>query len=563
MIHSKSNTNVLLEKTIFFKVKLQEQLVNLQLEDFTPVSHKLEALNTVLQELESSLGRLAVNDKIVMNISQKLFENVKYSFFNVVHLTKEKSNRCAMKLEFELIPLTQILYIAVYYCCSIRGNEAKERYFQEVEYPDLIKNTYVVASEKNHSYKYDLTIAMPAFNKLEYTKKCVESILDVVDPSLNYELILCNHGSSDGTKEYFESIGCTKQIDLKENDLTFSILMNHLICEGKYYCNISNDIILCKNSIQNMLTCITSDDSIKYVVPITTNMLNNQEPKLPSDCMTIEEIVAWGDSNNVSDPFQWEHRVQLYNPVTAVHSNDFLGEKAVFRTPLSLRLSGADGNDCVMSVLTRRAGGKCILAKDAFCYHHGSVTRRDDSNLKNPAYWKQKVSAIEKVTHVSHEATGRCYSNTLMAQIDFSDKTGHKEILGLNCGLGSNPLKCKELHKELNHNLDCCVTNIQDTVEFALDLPSLCDEVRFIEDFSALTEAVSRKKYDCIIWEDPFLIAIEEATFFQTLKDSLREGGTLLIGQPTEKAKLFFQDHTIVEYINHKTGIACLVYHKK
>ena len=44
------------------------------------------------------------------------------------------------------------------------------------------------------------SIIIPCFNALEYTKQCIESVL--LQTNINYELILINNGSEDGTKEY-------------------------------------------------------------------------------------------------------------------------------------------------------------------------------------------------------------------------------------------------------------------------------------------------------------------------------------------------------------------------
>lgn len=542
--------------------KLMNMILLVQEEDFLVFFLEYDEVKKKMELLEEFLTEVSKETPFFFTIKEKLYVNVISSFENVGFYGKSKSPQCGYKLEYELVPLVRILNLVIYYGAKFQGDQEKEKFFDQVEYPKLMQNTYVVESEKQKHYKYDVSIQVTGFNKVDYTKKCVESLLETLDPSLNYELILTNNGSSDGTKEYFQSIGCVKQIDYAVNDLTLSALSGYLIREGKYVCGISNDIIVGKNSIQNLLTCIQSDETHKFVIPTTTNMINNQEPALPEGVDSIKEILNWAERNNISNPYRWEHRVMLYNPVNIYRSKDFSGKNPCLIPPFSVRIHGTDGNDSVTSVLTRRSGGKCILAKDAFCYHYGSITRKDDPNLRDPVYWENKVASIEKAINISHEVTGRCYSNTLMAQIDFSDKTGLKEVLGLNCGLGSNPLKFKELHKELNHNLDCCVTNIQDTEEFALDLLSLCDDMILIQDYSALKEAVSHKKYHCIIWEDPFQISIEEEAFFQTLEASLLDGGTLLIGKPSETAKKYYEEHEIVRYING--GMQdCLVYQKK
>ena len=48
---------------------------------------------------------------------------------------------------------------------------------------------------------YELSVIIPCFNELEYTKKCIESI-ESTQQDVSYKLIIINDGSSDGTKKW-------------------------------------------------------------------------------------------------------------------------------------------------------------------------------------------------------------------------------------------------------------------------------------------------------------------------------------------------------------------------
>ncbi|MFA6914452.1 MAG: glycosyltransferase family A protein, partial [Endomicrobiia bacterium] len=54
------------------------------------------------------------------------------------------------------------------------------------------------------SNKNVVSIIIPCFNALKYTKQCIESVLK--SSTYNYELILINNGSTDGTKQYFQEL---------------------------------------------------------------------------------------------------------------------------------------------------------------------------------------------------------------------------------------------------------------------------------------------------------------------------------------------------------------------
>ena len=142
------------------------------------------------------------------------------------------------KLEFELLPFFRIAYICLYYDGVIKGDEKKEERFWEEEAVELCKNYYIEQGMKTGVYKYDLTIYILAYNNLGYTKLCVESVLQYLPRTIRCELILINHGSNDGTKEYFETIDPEKQIDIKINGLD-GFVIAPFIAEGEFVLNIS------------------------------------------------------------------------------------------------------------------------------------------------------------------------------------------------------------------------------------------------------------------------------------------------------------------------------------
>lgn len=500
-------------------------------------------------------------------LTKKVLVNIESSFNLVVLLDKTNKKRSQQKIEFELVPLLKIFYISCYYFSLVYGDRDREDNFERNEYKKFISNHYIAESQKKGVYKYEATFMITGYNKLDYTKQCVDSLIDSVPSSLSYELILINHGSTDETSTYFESV-CEeyphlpiKKIDLKENDLLFSIYINQFISEGEFFFGVSNDIIFCKNSIKNILACIKADETNRYIVPMTTNMYNCQEPTLPEGVESVSEILQWAEGNNISNPYLWEQRTFLLNPVAVLRSKDMFLENS-FRSPFSLRVGGGyQANDSVLSTLVRRAGYKCILAKDAFCYHYDHITRKERVDYCSKEELAHEGKEFKKVTNIPFFTTGRCYSLSLLKKLDFPHK-GHIEILGLNCGLSSDPLKIKESYKEHHHNLDCFVTNLQDTPEYHLDLPSLSDAYLLIDQYEAVLSQLREKKYQWIFYMDKFSFSHQEEDLYQEMKEALTEDGVLILGQPTELAKSYFTPHEMVEYEHREQYVAFLIYKK-
>ena len=87
-----------------------------------------------------------------------------------------------------------------------------------------------------------LSIITLTYNKLDYTKKYIESLYKYTQ---DFELIIVDNGSTDGTVEYLKSLPDIKLI-LNEENKGFSAGNNQgiKIAEGEYIGFLNNDILL-------------------------------------------------------------------------------------------------------------------------------------------------------------------------------------------------------------------------------------------------------------------------------------------------------------------------------
>ncbi len=213
-----------------------------------------------------------LQNMVLIHENEASLKTIADSLRRIMLFAKERSHKTLHKIEFELLPFLKESYQGYFfYSCVFPEKNLMEEYYQH-KMVELGANPYIDEAVKTGRYKYDLSIGVLAFNKLEYTKMCVESLLSHIPQDLNYELILLNHGSTDGTKEFFESIAPTKQLDLLINGSGVGAFTR--IIEGKYYLEVSNDVIVTENAIANMIRCMDSDDKIAWVVPTTPNVSN-------------------------------------------------------------------------------------------------------------------------------------------------------------------------------------------------------------------------------------------------------------------------------------------------
>lgn len=445
------------------------------------------------------------------------------------------------KIEFELLPLLQEAYLTYYFFQYLAEHPEHLKEYHDKEQGILCGNPYIDEALEQGQYKYEVSFFVLAYNKLEYTKQCVESLLSNIPKGLNYELILVNHGSSDGTKEYFESIHPHKQLDIAVNGGGMGAVCR--IVEGEFTVMISNDVIVAPHAIENLLTCIRSDPQIAWVVPTTPNISNLQS--IPVEYSTVDELIAFAQQNNKSDSMRWEQRVRLCNPID-------IRRNSVFYSSGGLCLNGAYHTlhlthatsfpDDRFSLLLRRNGYKMMLAKDAYCHHFGSVTLKDEIQQQNEQkYYMEGRQEFFKAFHVDPWGVGFCYDSIFWNRV-VGEETGHTEILGINCGLGSNSLKVKEQVKEYCNNPDIKLYNITSDLRYIQDLKGISDEALMIQKLKEFKSFLAGKVFSYVVWEEAFLPDISAGTLMRRLRDTLCSGGQLIVKKNAQTGNQLTED---------------------
>ena len=224
-------------------------------------------------------------------------------------------------------------------------------------------------------FKYRVSIIVPAYNKVEYSRCAIDSLLRHTDFSHgDIELITINDGSSDGTEAYFNSLPHEKKINLKYN------VYNHLgwgiarhIAEGEYVVYFSNDAVATPHWLENLLAVHQAEKDVFWVVPTCNENCISNRQGIPVDYENrfeaMPEMEAFAAVHNVSNPLLWEERAVLMPFVSVVPNLFDVPEiRADYRYVL------CDFEDDDFSATLRRSGFRQILAKDTFVHHFGGVT---------------------------------------------------------------------------------------------------------------------------------------------------------------------------------------------
>lgn len=400
-------------------------------------------------------------------------------------LARAEHSEAEMSLKFEVVTLLRDLKEDLYFYHAVIPDKVKFHEYYEREFAENTRNIYV----EDHNYKFDISIVVVAFNKLDYTKLCVENIFKHTDfKKFNCEFITINNGSSDGTKEYFDSLPHHKKINFKTNAMSSLNICIQNVAEGRILALIPNDVIVTKNWLPNLMKCMESDSRIAIVVPVTNHMSNLQT--IPVSYKSVDEMLKFAKNHNVSNPDKWEERARLL-PTLWMLRMDVMNEVGFGDRYFYY---GEFGDDDI-SLRYRRRGYKQMFCKDTFVHHYGSLTS-GDAQRKNNSLGVSRQLFFEKygVDAWDHDF---CYDlNTITAlKIDNKESVN---ILGVDSGYGNTPLFIKNVLREQG-NYNAVVYNFTCDNRFVDDLrPIVSDHFAYDEDLYAIEKAFAGVEFDYI-----------------------------------------------------------------
>lgn len=389
-----------------------------------------------------------------------------------------------------------------------------------------INSELVTVDETNRPL---VSIVLLAYNKLEYTKLCVESIYKYTS-NIKFELITVNNGSSDDTKLYFDSLSNSKKIDLINNVRPVDGFNAGIeLAEGKYTACICNDFIFTVNWLGNLLKCIESDESIGFVSP-GANIVSNYQ-QINSNYNTIDELEEFAENYNVSDPKKWEERIRLL-PCVLLCKSELLKNIVGYDS----RFYFGDFADDDISFRIRRAGYKLIYARDTFVHHFGSVTVKEDHIENNSLEISRKIFIDKYHIDTRVEAT---FNPAIVSMVKNKNKE-NASILGINSFCGGTPLQIKNELKSVGVK-SVKITNITENKKYIQDLKTVSDEAHYSSGDNLL-DCICDKKYDFIVYENGIDNVHNICEIFGVLKNSLNKDGQLIFTMYNEAyyEKLFY-----------------------
>lgn len=360
-----------------------------------------------------------------------------------------------------------------------------------------------------------VSVVLTAYNHLDYTKLCVESLFRHTPEAL-YELITVDNGSSDGTGEYFESLPNPKKLSFSENiGVDRAINRGLEQAAGEYVVYLSNDIVLTSNWLENLLACMRSGESVGAVVPVCGFSSNNQRVSLAYG--SLEQMQQVAREYNVSNPLLWEERLKL---VTYV---------CLFRKSALLAVGGFDEDfnpgaydDDAVSFSLRRAGWKLMLAADTYVHHFGSVTfneeyAKNDFARRNWALFRRKFGV---------DSWAAAYIDFNIVGLVHYGARDRADMLGVGRSCGSTLLQVKNMFRKRGVT-EASIDYLSEGEEYLTDLKTICrDCVR--APAPDILRAFGGRAYDLIVVESETDKLADAGAFFEQACALLKPGGQIV-----------------------------------
>jgi len=222
-----------------------------------------------------------------------------------------------------------------------------------------------------------VSIILTAYNKLNYTKLAVESLL--ANTPDDYQLILIDNGSTHDTYEYFKDVGYrhdnTLIIRFEENQIVEDAAnMAASRATGKYLVMATNDIVFPKRWLECALSHFERTPDLG-MLGVRSNSIGDPVALLPATYKTLDEF------QEVAEAWSRDHHGEkFFTPrvvgMLAVMRAEAFNEVGGFDPELPT--NGKDGGYgfsdddlCIRMILK---GWKLAIANDILVHHFGSVT---------------------------------------------------------------------------------------------------------------------------------------------------------------------------------------------
>ena len=243
-------------------------------------------------------------------------------------------------------------------------------------------------------YKPLTSLIVLTYNQLEYTTKCIESIIKHTD--IPYELIIVDNGSTDGSLDYLRAIdrassACVRiHVVANDQNTGFAHGCNQglLHARGQYLMLLNNDVVVTRNWLTRLLQVLEDSPRIGMVGPMTNHASGLQQiDSPPYDTGSLDGLDRFAASMANQNKGIVENHWRLAGFCLLV-------KRRIIETigGFDLRYKIGNFEDDDFCIRAHLAGFQAAIAKACYVHHFGGQTflgNRIDYNRQLEQNWQR------------------------------------------------------------------------------------------------------------------------------------------------------------------------------
>lgn len=217
-----------------------------------------------------------------------------------------------------------------------------------------------------------VSIILLTYNQLEYTKECINSIIDKTAYP-NYEIVIVDNNSSDDTPNYLKEIDEQyKHVKVILNSENYGFAKGNNIgiqaCDGEYIILLNNDTVVTRGWLSGLTKHFERNEKLGILGPVTNSISN--ESKINVSYVDISDMEHFAYEYTTENMGKTYDRIDVLAMFCLVISRKAFDKIGYLEEIYGIGMFEDDD----YSYKTKSLGYEIKCAEDVFIHHYGNVS---------------------------------------------------------------------------------------------------------------------------------------------------------------------------------------------